>query len=78
VVFLGAVTPGNYTIVQVAGDGSLLASAAVTKGQILSYSTTGQVTGGTTIAAAAAGIAKATIGAAGLVRAEISFPFGIL
>jgi hypothetical protein len=44
VVFLNAVTPGNYTIVQIDGDASLLASATTTLGELLGYSaTTGQV-----------------------------------
>jgi len=82
VVFLGAVTPGNYTIVQVAGDGVLFGSAAVAAvATVLSYANTGKVAAtsatyanGTN--AAIAGISKATTGAAGLVRAEISFAFG--
>lgn len=47
VVFLGAVTPGNFTIVQIDGDASLLGSATTTLGELLSYSaTTGQVASG--------------------------------
>lgn len=86
VVFLGAVTPGNYTIVQVAGDGQLLASAAVTAGNTVSYALTatpGKVaTTSATYAANTqaliAGVAKVTIGAAGLLRAEIAFAFGLI
>lgn len=84
VVFLGAVTPGNYTIVQVAGDGVLFGSAAVTPvASLLAYAATGKVA---VLGAASnlnaqnsvAGIAKATTAAAGLVRVEIAFPFGIV
>lgn len=86
VVFLGAVTPGNYTIVQVAGDGQLLASAGVTVGQVVSYATSGtpgkvaatSATYANNTQALVAGIAKVTIGSAGLVRAEIAFSFGII
>ncbi len=84
VVFLNAVTPGNYTIVQVAGDGSLLASAAIAAvGNILSYANTGKVasasgTYAANLGAANAGISKATTAGAGLVRAEIAFPFGLV
>lgn len=85
VVFLGAVTPGNYTIVQVAGDGQLYGSAAVAAvGDVLAYaSSNGEVaaasgTYAANIVASFAGISKATTGAAGLVRAEIAFPFGIV
>lgn len=43
VVFLNSVTPGNYTIVQIAGDASVLlaASQTVTVGTILSAATPG-------------------------------------
>lgn len=84
VVFLGAVTPGNYTIVQLAGDGQLLASAAIAAvGSLLAYATTGRVA---TLAAASnlnaqntiAGISKATTAGAGLVRVEIAFPWGVI
>lgn len=86
VVFLGAVTPGNYTIVQVGGDGQLLASAAVTVGQVVSYAisvTPGKVaatsaTYANNTQALVAGLAKATIASAGLVRAEIAFAFGVV
>jgi hypothetical protein len=82
VVFLGAVTPGNYTIVQVSGDGQLYGSGAVAAvGEVLAYASTGEVaaasgTYGANIVASFAGISKATTGTAGLVRAEIAFPFG--
>lgn len=84
VVFLGAVTPGNYTIVQVAGDGQLFGSAAVAAvATVLSYANTGKVaatsaTYANNTNAAIAGISKATTGAAGLVRAEIAFSFGVV
>lgn len=84
VVFLGAVTPGNYTIVQVAGDGQLFGSAAVAAvGTVLSYANTGKVaatsaTYANGTQASIAGISKATTGGAGLVRVEIAFTFGIV
>jgi hypothetical protein len=84
VVFLGAVTPGNYTIVQVAGDGVLFGSAAVAAvATVLSYANTGKVaatsaTYSNSTNASIAGISKAITGAAGLVRSEIAFAFGIL
>jgi len=88
VVFLNAVTPGNYTIVQIAGDTNVLngASAAATLGEVLTYSaTTGEAlanaaaTGITTtnypliLGTALEAIAESTIG-----RANVAFPFGII
>jgi hypothetical protein len=60
VVFLGVVTPGNYTIVQVAGDGVLLLAANQTGlvGSMLAYASPGSVSVSTTIAAGGAGIAR--------------------
>jgi hypothetical protein len=84
VIFLNSVTPGNYTIVQISGDASLLGSGAITTGAALAYSiTTGQV-----IASAApttyaivqtlVGLAETTTTGAGLVRANVQFPFGYI
>ena len=83
VIFLNAVTPGNWTIVQLSGDASVYASAAVaTIGEALAYSTT---TGKVTLSAAPTtyaifatlvGLAQQTTAGAGLVRANVQFPFG--
>lgn len=84
VVFLNAVTPGNWTIVQISGDASLLGSGAIAKGVALAYSlTTGQV-----IASAApttyailqtlAGLSQAATAGAGLARVNLKFPFGYI
>lgn len=84
VVFLGAAAPGTYCYVQLAGDGLLYGSAAISAvGNILSYANTGKVASATgtyaaNLTAANAGISKATTAGAGLVRAEIAFPFGIV
>lgn len=63
VVFLNAVTPGNYTIVQIDGDASLLSSATTTLGEVLGYSaSTGQVASGAyTTPGLVAGLAEAVV-----------------
>jgi hypothetical protein len=87
VIFLNSVTPGNYTIVQIAGDVNVLASAAVAAvGNILAFSaTTGQVaaptqSGSPTYAnlGLIVGPAQNTTSGAGLVRAQAKFPFGVV
>jgi len=84
VVFLNPVTPGNYTIVQVAGDTNVYGSAALTEGDVLIYSdTTGEVadsSGSPTFAQLplVVGIATETTGAAGLGRANVKFLNGIV
>lgn len=80
-VFLGAVTPGNYTYVQDQGDATLVANDAVTLGHSLTYATNalGLVadSGGTTTSSAGlVGIAEAAVTPGGLVRARLGFPFG--
>ncbi len=85
-VFLGVVTPGNYTIVQDWGDADVVANDAVTVGHTLTYATNGlglvADSGGTTLTGAnLVGIAESqaavpTIG--GLTRCRLGFPFGQL
>lgn len=86
VVFLNAVTPGNFTIVQIAGDATLkTTAAAVTLGDALAYSvTTGLVA--TSAAPTTYAIVKTLVGVAqqaissagGLIRAYVNFPFGVI
>jgi hypothetical protein len=85
VIFLNSVTPGNYTIVQISGDASVLASTAVTPvGSALSYvASTGEVgvqTASATFAELAlfVGLSEVVTAAAGLVRANVQFPFGYI
>lgn len=84
VIFLNAVTPGNYTIVQLSGDASVLGSAAVALGAALAYSlTTGQVATSAApttyaILQTLVGLAEAATAGAGLVRANVQFPFGFI
>jgi hypothetical protein len=84
VIFLNAVTPGNYTIVQLSGDANVLGSAAITKGAALAYSlTTGQVATSAApttyaILQTLVGLAQTTTAGAGLVRANVAFPFGYI
>jgi hypothetical protein len=62
-VFLGAVTPGYYTIVQLQGDGVVVAAASqtITPGTMLiSNATTANVATSTTYTAATVGIATVT------------------
>lgn len=80
VVFLNAITPGNYGIVMVAGDGWLNGAAAETLGTVLAYSTAGTVaalsaTFANNSTATIAGIVTAASAGAGLVRANIAFSF---
>lgn len=79
-VFLGAVTPGNYTFVQDQGDATVCANDAVTAGHTLLYATNGlglvADSGGTTTTGATVGIAEASVSVSGLVRARLGFPFG--
>jgi hypothetical protein len=61
VVFLGAVTPGNYTIVQISGDGSLLLAAGATTtsaGVILVSTSAGTVTSSATMTSLTAGVSE--------------------
>lgn len=80
-VFLGPVTPGNYTIVQDNGDATVCANDAVTVGHTLTYATNGlglvADSGGTTTAGASlVGIATSAATVSGLVRTRLGFPFG--
>lgn len=84
-VFLGAVTPGNYTIVQDEGDASVQVSTATgTVGDTLiaTKAGAGQATdlGATAITGTnypqIVGVAEATWTVAGLVRTRLGFPFG--
>lgn len=62
-VFLGAVTPGNYTIVQVAGDGQVVAAASQTVApgtMLVSNNSTANVATSTTYTAAVVGISQVT------------------
>jgi len=64
VVYLGAVTPGNFTIVQIAGDGQVTAAAAqtITKGtSVLVAATPGTVSSGSTLTALTVGLAEVTV-----------------
>jgi hypothetical protein len=85
VVFLGTVTPGNYTIVQVAGDVTLQATAvAIAAAVSVSYGVNGKIfaTPGAfsaTVGQAVAGLTEAAVsGAGGPVRVNVSFPFGVI
>lgn len=84
VIFLNSVTPGNYTIVQISGDASVLGSAAVALGDALAYSvTTGQVATSAApttyaILKTLVGLAEAATSGAGLIRANVQFPFGYI
>lgn len=80
VVFLGVVTPGNYTIVQVSGDASLVTTAAaIAVAAIVAYSSTGTVATSATYVAGTAGIATTSVtSAGGTIRASLSFPFGVI
>lgn len=84
VIFLNSVTPGNYTIVQISGDASVYGSAAIALGAALAYSvTTGQVATSAApttyaILATLVGLAQAATSGAGLVRANVNFPFGYI
>ena len=81
-IFLGTVTPGNYTIVQDQGDATVMQSAgSVTLGNILSYTTAqnGEAgTAGTTFVTGTVGVAEAAATVAGLIRVRLGFPFGQL
>ena len=76
VVFLNAVTPGNYTIVQLAGDASVLLAASQTTviGQALLSATPGSCTAGSTTALTCANIQNLV----GLPEAVIITPAGAL
>lgn len=84
VIFLNSVTPGNYTIVQISGDASVYGSAAVALGAALAYSvTTGQVATSAApttyaILQTLVGLAQAATAGAGLIRANVQFPFGYI
>lgn len=62
VVFLNAVTPGNYTIVQIAGDASVLlaASQTVTAGTLLASASPGTVSTNATRTTLDVGLAQQT------------------
>lgn len=79
-VFLGVVTPGNYTIVQDQGDATVYSTNAVTTGHTLAYTSThGQSadSGGTSNTVGTVGLGMQTTTAAGLARATLGFPFGV-
>ena len=79
-VFLGVVTPGNYTIVQDQGDATVYSTNAATKANTAAYTAThGQSadSGGLLSTIGTVGIVEATTSAAGLVRVALGFPFGL-
>jgi hypothetical protein len=86
-VFLGVVTPGNYTIVQDQGDATVYSTNAVTGGggsggtpHTVTYTSThGQCadSGGSTLPIGLVGVPEQTTTGAGLVRVALGFPFGI-
>lgn len=79
-VFLGIVTPGNYTIVQDQGDATVYSTAAVTLPHTVTYTSThGQSddSGGVTIPVGTVGISEQSTTGAGLVRVSLGFPFGV-
>ena len=84
-IFLGAVTPGYYTIVQDAGDASVqVSTSSGTAGDTLiaQKSGNGQATDLTSTAVTGTnypqilGVAEATWSVAGLVRTRLGFAFG--
>jgi hypothetical protein len=80
VVFLGVVTPGNFTIVQDQGDATVYTTAGATKANTAAYTAThGQSadSSGLGITIGTVGIIEATTTAAGLVRVALGFPFGV-
>jgi hypothetical protein len=67
-VFLGAVTPGNYTIVQLQGDGQVVAAASqtITPGTMLvSNASTATVATSSTYTAETVGVATVTVNSPG-------------
>lgn len=79
-VFLGVVTPGNYTIVQDQGDATVYATGACTKADTAAYTAThGQSadSSGILITIGTVGIVEETTSAAGLVRVALGFPFSV-
>ena len=79
-VFLGVVTPGNYTIVQDQGDATVYSTGACTLAHTVTYTSThGQSddSGGVTIPVGTVGMVEAATTGAGLVRVALGFPFGI-
>jgi hypothetical protein len=79
-VFLGVVTPGNYTIVQDNGDATVYSTNAATVAHTVAYTAThGQSadSGGISSTIGTVGIAEQTTTGAGLVRVALGFPFGI-
>jgi hypothetical protein len=86
-VFLGVVTPGNYTIVQDQGDATVYSTNAVTGGggsggtpHTVTYTSThGQSadSGGSTLPIGLVGVPEQTTTGAGLVRVSLGFPFGV-
>ena len=79
-VFLGVVTPGNYTIVQDQGDATVYTTAGATKANTAAYTAThGQSadSSGLGITIGTVGIIEATTTAAGLVRVALGFPFSV-
>lgn len=79
-VFLGVVTPGNYTIVQDQGDATVYSTGAVTLADTVNYTAThGQCADSTglNISIGTVGVAEQTTSGAGLVRVALGFPFGV-
>jgi hypothetical protein len=79
-VFLGVVTPGNYTIVQDQGDATVYSTNAGVLANTIAYSAThGQSadSGGLSSTIGTVGIVEAATSAAGLVRVALGFPFGV-
>ena len=79
-VFLGVVTPGNYTIVQDQGDATVYSTGGVTLANTVAYTAThGQSadSSGLGITIGTVGICEAGTTGVGLVRVSLGFPFGV-
>lgn len=79
-VFLGIVTPGNYTIVQDQGDATVYLTNAGVLANTAAYTAThGQSadSGGLSTTIGTVGIVEAATSGAGLARVALGFPFGV-
>lgn len=74
VVFLNAITPGNYGFIQELGTATLLAGGAITAANFVSATTGGVVTGGTTYTVATLGQAIDTGTSGQLFKAVLTGP----
>lgn len=74
VVYLNAITPGNYGFIQELGTATLLAGGAITAANFVSATTGGVVTGGTTFTVATVGQAIDTGTSGQLFKAVLTGP----